>query len=111
MGYFRNRNHRRLRKRDRFGKKHSCSRKAIPSELLNLTQVSAGGRAQVLGYSHHLSSERLAQLQAYGLVPGAWVMVVQHSPVTIIRVDHTELAMEEGMACKVQVADWSETNQ
>lgn len=111
MGYFRNRVHRSLRKRDRFGKKRSCSRRAIPSELLNLNQVSPGGRARVLGYSRHLSFERMAQIQAYGLVPGAWVTVVQHSPVTIVRVDHTELAMEEGMACQVQVADCSDTNQ
>jgi Fe2+ transport system protein FeoA len=46
---------------------------------------------------------RRAHLQAYGLVPGHWVEVVQHSPVTIVLVDYTELALERDMARRVAV--------
>ncbi len=107
MGYFRNRFHRRARKRARCGKSH-LPRHATSSDLVSLAAVLPGGGARVSGYSIHLKSERLSQLQAYGLVPGAWVTVIQHSPVTIIRVDQTELAMEWGIACQVLVKDLSE---
>jgi Fe2+ transport system protein FeoA len=50
-----------------------------------------------------LSPERRAHLQAYGLVPGHWVRILQHSPVTIVQIEHLELAMEHGLARQVQV--------
>jgi Fe2+ transport system protein FeoA len=47
--------------------------------------------------------ERRAHLQAYGLVPGHCVRILQHSPVTIVQIEHMELALEGGLARQVQV--------
>jgi Fe2+ transport system protein FeoA len=57
----------------------------------------------VKGFCPGLSPERLAQLQSYGLLPGYWVRVLQHSPVTLIQVEQTELALETELACEVQI--------
>ena len=46
--------------------------------------------------------ERLA---AYGIVPGSSVHVVQSSPVTIVRSEHLELALERGIARAIAVAE------
>ncbi len=45
-----------------------------------------------------LSDSRREQLQAYGLSPGRKVDVVQQSPVTVIRVEHIDLAFEHSIA-------------
>jgi Fe2+ transport system protein FeoA len=42
-------------------------------------------------------------LQAYGLAPGHCVRILQHSPVTIVQIEHTELALEGGLARQVEV--------
>jgi Fe2+ transport system protein FeoA len=59
---------------------------------------------RVKGFLPGLTAERRAHLQAYGLSPGYWVEVIQHYPVTVVRVEHTELALEAGLACQVQVS-------
>ena len=59
---------------------------------------------RVKGFLPGLSPERQAHLLAYGLAPGYWVQVIQHSPVTVVRIEHTELALEAGLACQVQVS-------
>ncbi len=69
-----------------------------------LAGVRPGGTAQVEGFLSGLSSERRAHLQSYGLVPGACVRVLQHSPVTVIQIEHLELALERDVAAKVRVA-------
>ena len=58
---------------------------------------------------HSMSAElrsqvkaKLAQhnirLQAYGVVPGNYLRIRQHRPVTVVQVDHTELAFESDLA-------------
>jgi Fe2+ transport system protein FeoA len=59
--------------------------------------------ARVINFSHSITTDRKAHLQAYGIIPGNSVRVVQHSPVTVIQVDHTELALENSLARMVQV--------
>ncbi len=46
---------------------------------------------------------RALQLQAYGLIPGRKVRVVQQHPVTVVLADHTELALEGELAAGVLV--------
>ena len=41
---------------------------------------------------------------AYGLIPGNWVEVVQHSPVTVVQVENTELALEDELASQIEVS-------
>jgi Fe2+ transport system protein FeoA len=87
----------------RHGKHYHCS-ECIPSTC-TLADVPPGCQARVTGFTSDLSPNRFAYLQAYGLVPGYWVRVIQHSPVLIVQVDHTELALETELAGNVHVAD------
>jgi len=72
---------------------------------LTLVDVPVGWQAKISGFTPGLSAERNAHLQSYGVVPGYWVRVVQHSPVTVIQVEHIELALERGLARKVLVTE------
>lgn len=74
-------------------------------EGLTLADVPVGGQARVRGFRKGLSCERCAHLQAYGLVPGHRVRILQHSPVTIVQVEHMELALENGLARQVTVEE------
>jgi Fe2+ transport system protein FeoA len=68
-----------------------------------LKDVPVGRRARVAGFCAGLTADRLAYLQAYGVAPGYWVRVLQHNPVTVVQVEHTELALESELACEVLV--------
>jgi Fe2+ transport system protein FeoA len=70
---------------------------------VTLADVPPGSRAVVSGFSVDFPAERQAFLQAYGLVPNYKVRVLQHSPVTVIQVDNTELALEDDLARGIQV--------
>jgi len=65
---------------------------------MTLADVKPGKQTNVTGFASNLSSARLAHLQAYGLVQGYPVRVVQQRPVTVIQVDFVELALEEELA-------------
>lgn len=69
----------------------------------SLAQVKPGRQVKVNGFSPELSSRRTSQLQSYGVVPGCCLRVIQQSPVTIIQVEHLELALEGGLAALIQV--------
>ena len=70
---------------------------------LTLADVPPGSCMRVLGFLPGLSANRKAQLQAYGMTPGHCVRVLQHSPVTVVQVEHTELALEGDLARQVRV--------
>lgn len=89
---------RRMRKRGSGGR-------AGRSQELTLADVPPDCQAKVIGFLPGLPRERRAHLQAYGLVPGYWVRVIQQSPVTVVQVEHTELALERELARGVQVAE------
>jgi Fe2+ transport system protein FeoA len=92
-------------KRARRRKHGTCPTCYEKTAELTLADVPAGGRARVAGFCRGIPADRLAHLQAYGLAPGYWVRVLQHRPVTIIQVEHTELALETELACEVLVMD------
>lgn len=97
------------RHRDHGRQGRSCERRGcLPQEMVKLidstlANVPPGGRATVVGFCERMNPERRAHLQSYGLVPGRAVHVVQQSPVTVVQVDHTELALEVDLACGVLV--------
>lgn len=72
---------------------------------MSLVDVPPGCWAKIVNYSSLISIEKQAHLQAYGLVDGHAVRVIQHSPVTVVQVDHTELALEKSLASAVQVEE------
>ena len=63
-----------------------------------LTELPQGSSAKILDFSPDILAERKAQLQAYGVIPGNTLWVRQHKPVTVIQVEHTELAFESDLA-------------
>ena len=70
-----------------------------------LADIKPGERAQVISFETQLPSSRRAHLIAYGLSPGYWVEVIQQSPVTIVQIDHTELALEKELAKDIIVSN------
>ncbi len=81
---------------------------------LTLLDVPLGCRAKIGDSSNpaglsasepNPSLPGLEQLQAYGLVSGYWVRVLQRTPVIVLQIDHLELAMEKELAGLVQVEE------
>lgn len=70
---------------------------------LSLAEIPPGGEAELAGFSDEFPEDRKAYLQAYGLVVNHPIQVVQHSPVTIIRLDNIELALENDLARGIRV--------
>lgn len=65
---------------------------------LCLADVPPGCKAEVVGFKTGFPPDRKAYLQAYGLVLNYPLQVLQHKPVTILRVDQIELALESDLA-------------
>ena len=84
---------------------HAIKSQPRPATACTLADLSPGRQARVTGFLPGLSNERRAHLQAYGLVPGYPVKVLRHSPVTIIQVEHIELALERELAGGVEVKE------
>ena len=70
-----------------------------------LADAQPGRCLRVRGFLPGLSPERRTHLQAFGVVPGHRVRVLQHSPVTVVKIDYTELALENDMARLIQVGE------
>ena len=98
-----------------FGRRHHQSQRRSAShggnqlvhpdlnqQAQTLLDVPVGHYARVQGLS-----SGMPQLQAYGLTPGYWVRVLQHSPVTVIQIDHLELALESELAGQVLIEEIS----
>jgi len=72
-------------------------------EGLTLADVPPGSQAELIGFTDTFPADRKAYLQAYGLVLNHQIQVVQHTPVTIIRLDNIELALESDLAKGIKV--------
>jgi Fe2+ transport system protein FeoA len=72
------------------------------SRVRTLADLSAGQCAQILCLRcpHAASCERL---MAYGLTQGQSVFLLQKNPAFVIRVDETELALDEYVARCIQI--------
>ena len=70
-----------------------------------LADVPPGCQARIVSFSNAIPANRKEHLQAYGMVPGYLVRVIQQAPVTVVQIEHTELALESGLAREVQVED------
>lgn len=77
----------------------------VRSSVLNTTlaDLTPGRSAQVIGFSPSIPTGQQAHLQAYGIIPGRLVQVVQHEPVTVVQVEHLELALESDLAREIYV--------
>lgn len=82
------------------------SKERVKPDMLvgvSLVDIPPGIQAQVIGFADDFPEDRRAYLQAYGLVINHQVRVIQHSPVTIIRFDNIELALEAALAEGIRV--------
>ncbi|MDO8795349.1 MAG: FeoA family protein [Vicinamibacterales bacterium] len=62
-----------------------------------LSRVKPGSVVRVVEIGEGASGWH-ERLQAYGIAPGREVTVVQQAPVTVVRVDHVDLAFEAAIA-------------
>lgn len=69
-----------------------------------LSQVRPGNQALIRGFDASLPAAQRQHLQAYGLQPGRAITVIAQFPVTIIQIEHTELAFEARIARGVMVS-------
>lgn len=68
----------------------------------SLAEVRAGTLARISRLDN-LPADWQERLLKYGLAPGRQVIVLQQRPVTILQIDHTELALECDLARAIQV--------
>jgi Fe2+ transport system protein FeoA len=67
-----------------------------------LADVPVGWKARLRSWEA-LPPARRQQLRAYGIDESEWIHVLQHAPTTVIRVRHTELALEYELAAAIVV--------
>jgi Fe2+ transport system protein FeoA len=70
--------------------------------LIRLINLKPGVTAKVTAFGEMPASQQAA-LQAYGVLPGRNLLVLQQKPLTIVQVEWTELAFEAGVARQVIV--------
>lgn len=70
---------------------------------ISLAGVSPGKTARIVDFDPAIPHNRKAQLHAYGINPGNSVRILQQSPITIIQIDHTEIALERILANSIIV--------
>jgi Fe2+ transport system protein FeoA len=75
---------------------------SIRPGLSTLAEAPMGAAVRVVSVENTDGSRPL-QMQAYGLAPGRTVQVLQQDPITVVRADHTELALEDDLARKVLI--------
>jgi Fe2+ transport system protein FeoA len=68
-----------------------------------LTAAALGAQVVVARFADGISTHHLEQLMSYGLAEGRTIAVLRHRPMTVVLVDHTELALEHGIAACVRV--------
>ncbi|HSV85112.1 MAG TPA: ferrous iron transport protein A [Levilinea sp.] len=69
-----------------------------------LDSAKPGARVVVLEFDR-IAANQKAHLRAYGLAPGREIRVLQQHPVTVVQVEHTELAFEKDIAGQILVKE------
>jgi Fe2+ transport system protein FeoA len=77
-------------------------RRRYRAEPRTLAEVCPGAQVRVIDLKG-LSAPSRAKLLALGICPGRCVEVIRHSPVTLVRVEHSELALEAELASGVKI--------
>jgi Fe2+ transport system protein FeoA len=70
---------------------------------LALTAAELGTAVVVTGFGSGIQPSQLEQLFSYGLVEGRVIAVLRQRPVTVVLIDHTELALEPAIAAAIRV--------
>ncbi len=70
--------------------------------IFTLSDLEAGESARIACLAHERAGRR-ERLLAYGMVEGQTITLLQKSPAYVVRVDETELALDEQVARCVQL--------
>ena len=71
----------------------------VPAESETTLESALIGDDVVIGaFAEAMTTGHRELLRAYGLEPGRTVRIEQHAPVTVVRVDQTEVALEADLA-------------
>lgn len=71
---------------------------------LSLDAIPVGECAEVINLAPEMPLHRRQALLAYGVEPGKCLHLLQQSPLTVLRVDQMELALEKELARLINVA-------
>ncbi|MEJ2601562.1 MAG: FeoA family protein [Anaerolineales bacterium] len=88
-----------------FGRRRKKRARCSEGGFTTLADVPVGGDAWVVKFCERIPRARRDQLQAYGLSPGQRVRIEQHFPVTIVQIEHIEIALERSLAELIFVHD------
>jgi DtxR family Mn-dependent transcriptional regulator len=83
----------------------SCCREAkrsIESVIKNITQLGIATKAKV-AYINTRSNSRMHQLTQLGIHPGVEMWIHQKFPVLVLRINHTQIALDENVAKDILV--------
>jgi Fe2+ transport system protein FeoA len=72
---------------------------------MTLREASRGVQVRIAGFDVALGARHREYLRAYGLEPGGTIEVIQQHPVTVVQVEHTELALDGRIAAHVLVTE------
>jgi Fe2+ transport system protein FeoA len=95
----------RIRRRFFFRRRRKRKTARTEAGLMTLADVPVGACAWVVKFCERIPRARRDQLQAYGLSPGKSVRIEQHFPVTIVQIEHIEIALERSLAEMIFVKD------
>jgi len=84
------------------------ARRSIESVIQNITQLEIGKKARV-AYINTRSNSRMHQLTQLGIHPGVEVWIHQKFPVLVLRINHTQIALDEDVAKDILV--WELVNE
>lgn len=89
----------------------SCCREArrsIDMVTRNISQLEIGKKARV-AYINTRSNSRMHQLTQLGFQPGIEVCIHQKFPILVIRINHSQIALDEDVAKDILV--WEDVNK
>lgn len=70
---------------------------------LTLLDIAPGQQAEISGFAADTDPDLHERLLAYGLIPGQRVGVLGQKPLTLVQIEHMELALERVLAACIQV--------
>lgn len=70
-----------------------------------LLDARPGTMATIAGFSGETLMETRERLLAYGLLPGQTLRILAQKPLTVLQIEHTELALERELAHCVAIDD------
>jgi Fe2+ transport system protein FeoA len=75
-----------------------------PAKADTLIGARPGSAVRIDGFTAATPADLRERLLAYGLIPGQTLRVLAQKPLTMLQIEHTELALERELAACVAIA-------